>query len=42
MILSLILHTEISNMRKKSTISIKFGEKVRETRMSKSLSQKLS
>lgn len=36
--LSLILHTEISNMAKK-TISIKFGERVREIRVSKNLSQ---
>ncbi|GGC82406.1 hypothetical protein GCM10011508_07170 [Flavobacterium lutivivi] len=36
--LSLVLHTEISNMSKK-TISIKFGEKVRELRVSKNLSQ---
>ena len=36
--LSLILHTEISNMDKKS-ISIKFGERVREIRISKNLSQ---
>jgi len=32
------LHTEISNMSKKS-ISIKFGEKVREIRTSQNLSQ---
>ena len=37
-IVSLILHTEISNMSKKS-ISIKFGEKVREIRVSQNLSQ---
>jgi len=36
--LSLILHTEISNMTKKS-ISIKFGDRVREIRVSKNLSQ---
>ena len=36
--LSLVLHTEISNMTKKS-ISIKFGERVRELRVSKNLSQ---
>ena len=36
--LSLVLHTEISNMSKKS-ISIKFGEKVREIRVSQNLSQ---
>jgi DNA-binding XRE family transcriptional regulator len=36
--LVLILHTEISNMSKKS-ISIKFGEKVREIRVSQNLSQ---
>jgi DNA-binding XRE family transcriptional regulator len=39
LILSLVLHTEISNMRKKSNISIRFGEKVREIRISKGLSQ---
>lgn len=37
-VLSLVLHTEISNMVKKS-ISIKFGEKVRELRVSQNLSQ---
>ena len=37
-VLSLVLHTEISNMIKKS-ISIKFGERVREIRVSKNLSQ---
>lgn len=36
--LSLVLHTGISNMTKKS-ISIKFGERVREIRVSKNLSQ---
>ena len=36
--LSLVLHTEISNMSKKS-ISIKFGDKVREIRVSQNLSQ---
>jgi DNA-binding XRE family transcriptional regulator len=36
--LNLFLHTEISNMSKKS-ISIKFGEKVREIRNSQNLSQ---
>jgi transcriptional regulator with XRE-family HTH domain len=36
--LDLILHTEISNMIKK-TISIKFGDKVREIRTSQNLSQ---
>jgi ribosome-binding protein aMBF1 (putative translation factor) len=36
--LSLVLHTEISKMTKKS-ISIKFGERVREIRLSKNLSQ---
>ena len=36
--LSLVLHTEISKMIKKS-ISIKFGERVREIRVSKNLSQ---
>ncbi len=38
MSLDLILHTEISNMIKK-TISIKFGDKVREIRTSQNLSQ---
>jgi ribosome-binding protein aMBF1 (putative translation factor) len=37
-LLSLVLHTEISNMSKKS-ISIKVGQRVRETRISKNLSQ---
>jgi len=37
-VLSLGLHTENSNMTKKS-ISIKFGERVREIRVSKNLSQ---
>lgn len=37
--LILVLHTEISNLRKKSEISIKFGEKVREFRVLKELSQ---
>ncbi len=36
--LGIVLHTKISNMAKKA-ISIKFGEKVREIRMSKRLSQ---
>ena len=36
--LSLVLHTVISNMIKKF-ISIKFGDKVREVRISKNLSQ---
>lgn len=36
--LSVILHTEISTMDKKS-ISIKFGERVREIRILKNLSQ---
>ncbi len=36
--LVLVLHTEISNMSKKF-ISIKFGEKVREIRVSQNLSQ---
>lgn len=39
LIFSLVLHTEISNMRTKSNISVKFGEKVREIRVSKGLSQ---
>jgi predicted transcriptional regulator len=37
--LGLVLHTKNSMMRKKSNISIKLGDKVRELRMSKSLSQ---
>ena len=36
--LILVLHTKISNMTKKP-ISIKFGERVREIRVSKNLSQ---
>lgn len=38
-IMSLFLHTEISIMRQKSEISIRFGEKVRELRTLKKLSQ---
>lgn len=37
--LNLVLHTEISIMKEKLEISIKFGEKVRELRISKGLSQ---
>lgn len=37
-ILKLVLHTEISIMTKKS-VSIKFGERVREIRVSQNLSQ---
>ncbi len=37
-VFTLVLHTKISNMTKKS-ISIKFGERVREIRVSKNLSQ---